>query len=233
MHGFEELGFPNCVGAMDGCHIPIRAPHGKAIEYKKSFFSVLLQGTVDHTGRFMDVAIGHSGMNDNAHVLRCSPLCDAMDAGRWVPGNPTITIDGVQVPPLILADATYPMRKWLVTPYTGTVDQRQACFNRYHSGVRSMVERAFRRLKARWCCLALRLPVGEENIIPVISSCVILHNVCEQRGHNIVCPPGAPGPIRDPQPTEPPSTELEKRHLEEGGAVREALANWFMQHGRY
>ncbi|XP_077180375.1 uncharacterized protein LOC143831194 [Paroedura picta] len=47
MDGFARLGFPHCFAAVDGSHIPIRAPGGSIKEYgnRKDFCSVLLQGT--------------------------------------------------------------------------------------------------------------------------------------------------------------------------------------------
>lgn len=66
-----------------------------------------------------------------------------------------------------------------------------------------------------WHCLSLKLPVEEEDIVPVISSCVILHNACRQHGHDIESPDVAPGPIRIPLPTEPPSRIRDRKHAEE------------------
>lgn len=108
-----------------------------------------------------------------------SNFYDAMEAGVWVPGNPTIIIGGVTVPPLILADAAYPSQRWLMTPYTSNLNAEQATFNSVHSRARCVVEQAFGYLKARWCCRGAQLPVREKNVNSVISACVILHNICE------------------------------------------------------
>ncbi|XP_075753869.1 uncharacterized protein LOC142818380 [Pelodiscus sinensis] len=45
IRGFGALGFPNCGGAIDGTHIPIRAPEHQASRYvnRKGYFSVILQ----------------------------------------------------------------------------------------------------------------------------------------------------------------------------------------------
>lgn len=52
MTGFEKkTGFPMCVGALDGTHIPVIAPVNYPTDYynRKGWYSVVLQGLVDHT----------------------------------------------------------------------------------------------------------------------------------------------------------------------------------------
>ena len=48
----NELGFPQCVGAVDGCHIPIVSPPDCLADYcnQKGWHSIILQGTVDFRG---------------------------------------------------------------------------------------------------------------------------------------------------------------------------------------
>ena len=55
-----KWGVPQCVGAIDGCHIPIAAPVGNHTDYYncKGFYSMLLQGVVDADYCFLDVCIG-------------------------------------------------------------------------------------------------------------------------------------------------------------------------------
>ncbi|XP_042303403.1 protein ALP1-like [Sceloporus undulatus] len=184
MDGFEKLGFPNCVGAVHGIHIPVRAPKVGGEDYynKKHGYSIVLQGATDHNGRFINIEAGFPGRNHESFIFQHSFLCQAMDAGAFVPGNPTITINGVQVPPLIIADGEYPMRKWLMKPYGGTVRCQQLKFNTALRSAHSVVERAFGRLKSRWGCLGAKLSVGEQHFATVVSACVVLHNICETSG---------------------------------------------------
>ncbi|XP_015262769.1 PREDICTED: putative nuclease HARBI1 [Gekko japonicus] len=201
MMAFAAMGFPQCVAAMDGCHIRVKVPVHRAEHYqnRKHYALILLQGTVDHEGHFVDSIVGLSNRNHDAYVLMRSNVMYAMDAGWFVPGNPTCMIEGVQVPPLILANAAYPLRRWLIPPYKGHLNPRQAHFNKVHGRVRNVVERAFGRLKARWQCLLLRLPLDLLHVNDAVSACVILHNVCEDCGHPIpeVLPEGARRPIQE------------------------------------
>ena len=50
-------GLPQCVGAVDGCHIPILAPKENHCDYfnRKSFHSIILQAVVDQNQRYNDL----------------------------------------------------------------------------------------------------------------------------------------------------------------------------------
>ncbi|XP_054832328.1 uncharacterized protein LOC129327597 [Eublepharis macularius] len=228
MDGFAALGFPHCVGAIDGTHIRIGQPRGKPDQYgnRKNYSSILLQGTVDHTGRFVDAEVGWSGKNHDAFVFRNSALCAAMDNGAFVPGNPSLTVNGVSVPPLMISDGAYPMRRWLMKPYGKfAVTPQQKYFDRCLARARNRVECSFGRLKGRWQCLLHRLKAREENVVTIVTACVILHNLCEAKGHAVL------GSLTDPTPLTMPGDGLEygendRGMLDEGKRVRDAMAEF-------
>lgn len=103
MDGFEWLGFLHCIGTLDGTHIPIVALPRAFDAYfnRKKFNSIVLQGTCDHFGHFVDIELGWLGKTHDSHAILNSALCKAMDVVVFVPSNPTIT--------LIVADAAYPI----------------------------------------------------------------------------------------------------------------------------
>ena len=64
IEGFQEkLGFPQCVGVVDGTHIPIVSPVECPADYynRKGWHSIIMQGTVDHLGHFIDIYVGWPG----------------------------------------------------------------------------------------------------------------------------------------------------------------------------
>ncbi|XP_042308895.1 uncharacterized protein LOC121922960 isoform X1 [Sceloporus undulatus] len=228
MEGFSELGFPQVVGAVDGCHCQILLPVRQGGEFiiHKHTYPVLLQATADHTGRFLDVEIGWSDQDHDSHIIRNSAIYKAMEAGTFVPGNPTITVLGQQVGPLLLSDSDYPIRKWLMKPYEGTLTEKQALFNKHLSRAQNVVKRAFARLKARWKCLTASLEVAEKNVPSVIAACVSLHNICETKGKILDIIPHQLGEyVRDTSGA--PIVNLEEQKTQEGEAVRDALAEYF------
>ncbi|XP_048345372.1 protein ANTAGONIST OF LIKE HETEROCHROMATIN PROTEIN 1-like [Sphaerodactylus townsendi] len=229
MEGFAEMGFPNCVGVVDTTHIPLICTFRKGTSVsQKGFFPMSMQGTVDHRGRFIDIELSWCGKDKDASFFQTLGLCEAMDQGSFVPGNPTMTLSDVEIPPLILGDESYPLKKWLMTPFTGNLDPRKERFNSHLSDCRKMAGHAFGLLKGRWRCLATRLEVAEENVIPVVVGSVVLHNICESRGHALLDGPWVQDGAWDQTPEGhlkfPTSTEDTRN----GNQVREVLASYFM-----
>ena len=73
---FTKWGVPQCVGAIDGCHIPIAAPVNNHRDYynHKGWYSMILQGVVDANYRFLDVCVGWPGSLNDARVFAHSNL---------------------------------------------------------------------------------------------------------------------------------------------------------------
>ena len=75
--GFEEFwGSPQVAGAIDGTYIPIIRPDESASVYYtcKGYYSIIMQGLVDHCGLFMDACIGWLGKAHDARVFANSTL---------------------------------------------------------------------------------------------------------------------------------------------------------------
>lgn len=155
----DHWGFPHCGGAIDGTHIGILAPPENSGDYynRKGFYSVILQGVVDHRLRFWDINVGWAGKVHDARVFANSSLYERGQNGTLFP-NFTERFENVDVPVVLLGDAAYPLLPWLMKPYPegrGTTPA-QVIFNQRLSRSRMTVERAFGCLKGRWRCLMKR-----------------------------------------------------------------------------
>nr|CAB3251795.1 putative nuclease HARBI1 [Phallusia mammillata] len=73
---FQKTGFPQVYGAIDGCHIAVRAPSHCSRDFlnRKRFHSMVLQAVADNQYRFRDVSIQCPGSEHDASVLRKSNL---------------------------------------------------------------------------------------------------------------------------------------------------------------
>ena len=90
VRGFEEVwGFPQCFGVIDGSHIPILAPHGRATDYYncKGFHSIVLQALVSHDYLFMNTYVGWPGSLHDACILSNSEVFTQGEAGTLVPNS--------------------------------------------------------------------------------------------------------------------------------------------------
>lgn len=115
-----------------------------------------------------------------------------------------------------------------MTPYTSVVTRNKAIFNRAHGRTQGATEHAFVRLKAQWRCLANKLPVHEENLVSINAFGVILHNVCEERGHQILFLEGLPEPAHMPTVAQRPARQEAGQH-QVGSDVRAVLTWWLVQ----
>ncbi|KYO39205.1 hypothetical protein Y1Q_0004840 [Alligator mississippiensis] len=73
--GFNEKGFPNCVGALDSTHIPVLCPleMGRTYTNRKGYASMILQAVVNHQDWFTNISGGPAARM----MCPCSetPLC--------------------------------------------------------------------------------------------------------------------------------------------------------------
>lgn len=180
---FKRAGFPQVVGAVDGCHVAILAPNENPADYvnRKGFFSIILQGLVDSDYLFRDVYVGWPGKVHDSRVFKNSPLYDACCARTFLPMGLSKVITNVVVPPVILGDSAYGLTNWLMRPFTdrGNLTNEEVAFNTAHSKTRVVVENAFGRLKGRFRSLGKRLDQSVENATTTVTACCVLHNYCE------------------------------------------------------
>lgn len=184
--GFKhKWGFPQCAGAVDGTHIPIVSPEEYPADYynRKGWHSILMQGTVNHLGHFVDVYVGWPGRVHDARVFVNSTLYRKGQNGELLP-TLTESIGGVDVPLVILGDPAYPLLPWLMKafPDNGRLSSQQKLFNYRLSHARVVVEHAYGRLKGRWRCLLKRLDVHVRDVPELVAACCVLHNMCEVHG---------------------------------------------------
>ncbi|XP_012725848.3 putative nuclease HARBI1 [Fundulus heteroclitus] len=184
----EKWGYPTCIGAIDGLHIPIVAPKESRVDYfnRKGWYSINMQGLVDDRYMFRDLCIGWPGSTDDACVLVNSQLYRFWENGVF-PHLQT-EIDGVMVPAVILGDPAFPLLPWLMKPYpehAGTTEAQKK-YNLIHSRNRMVVENAFGRLTGRWRRLLKRIDNKTSDVPKVIAACCTLHNICETQGEDFL-----------------------------------------------
>ncbi|XP_038055779.1 protein ALP1-like [Patiria miniata] len=219
-----------CGGAIDGTHIPIIAPDQYHTDYfnRKGWYSVLLQGLVDHNFKFMDFDVGQPGKCHDSWVFQSSKLHLKLVNGTFYP-RLTRAIEGQDIPVVILGDSAYTLSPFLMKPYPeGLATAEELRFNVRLSRAHILVEHAFGRLKGRWRCIMKRNDSHAKNIHVLVSACIVLHNFCEtwkQENEDMH--------IRDePQDDDPFEHQADHAQniAEDGEQFRAALARYFTSH---
>ena len=223
----DRWGVPQCVGAIDGSHIPIIAPEEYPGDYfnRKGWHSIILQGVVDGKGLFWDVCVGYAGSVHDARVLKQSELWERLGDGQIL-GTNKATISGLDVGHFLIGDPAYPLQKWLMKPFadTGRLTPEQHKFNYSVSRARSVVETAFGRLKGRWRCLMKRNDCKVEMVKKMVLTCCVLHNICEEYGDRF-----SEDTDIIHMNMQPPVRALPDQGQQEGADVRAALMRYFNQ----
>ena len=174
--GFKtRWGIPQCVGAVDGSHIPICGPKENHTDYynRKGYYSIVLQGLVDYRYCFLDVFVGWPGSMHDAHVFAHSSLYLKLSTGELLPHSKAITYNGVEIPLYIIGNFAYPLETWLMKPFSqnAAVTPQIKRYNYRISRARIVVECAYGRLKARWRHLLKRNDMHVSNIPVIIAAC--------------------------------------------------------------
>ncbi|CAN7991507.1 unnamed protein product, partial [Ixodes hexagonus] len=174
-------GFPQGVGALDGCHIEICPPKDNAADYHnyKGWYSMILLAVVDHDYKFLYTNVRSPGRNHDSAVFRKSRLPALIESDLFKVGMKRIL--GCDVGPIILCDQAFPLDTHLMKPYpySTSLDTKQQAFNVSLSGARRVVENAFGRMKARYRIGHKGLEGCIENANKIVRSCIVLHNICE------------------------------------------------------
>ncbi|GBB94326.1 hypothetical protein RclHR1_23310003 [Rhizophagus clarus] len=177
----RKAGIPYAVGAIDGSHIPIKAPKQYSMDYynRKGFYSIVLQAVIDSYGKFIDIFVGYPGFTYDSRVFHNSPLYHMLNSSSSsvIPTNA-----------YILGNAGYPCYNWILTPYrdNGRLTQIQTYYNIKHSQTRVGVEQAFGKLKSRFRCLINPLTTSLATAILIVTATCILHNICEERQEDML-----------------------------------------------
>ncbi|XP_063062975.1 uncharacterized protein LOC134455685 [Engraulis encrasicolus] len=222
-----RYGIPQCVGAIDGSHIPITKPQQYQSDYcnRKGWHSIILQAVVDGKGMFWDLNVGIPGREHDATVLKKSNIW------WWALGSDALSgrvrnICGTDVGYFILGDSAYPLQSWLMKPFpdSGRLTQSQELYNKRTSRARCVVEHAFGRLKGRWRCLGKKNECSVTVVEDMVLACCTLHNLCEQNLDAFLAEWDVPSQLAQPL-----RVAEEGENADAGAVVRRALEQWFAE----
>ncbi|XP_062589423.1 putative nuclease HARBI1 [Saccostrea cucullata] len=117
---FSIAGFPGVVGAIDGTHVQIIAPHEYENEYvnRHHFHSINTQVVFDPNYRIIDVVLKWPGSTHDSRILNESGIKVLFEHNH------------LPVHTHLLGDSGYPSKRWLLTPFLRPNQGSQTNYNR-------------------------------------------------------------------------------------------------------
>lgn len=171
--GFGHLAHHKAFDKAVGCHFQVSPPNQNKEDYfnYKQFYSIQMQAICGSRGLFLNIFVGFLGSVHDTCVLKNSPV-----------------FVNAEYPPsgyFLLVDGGYPCIQWpiaIITPYKlplqGRLEER---FNNCLACARSIIERAYGLLKARWCT-TMAMEVKVAFCTQVVTACAVLHNISLTHG---------------------------------------------------
>ncbi|GFN95478.1 nuclease harbi1-like protein [Plakobranchus ocellatus] len=176
---FSKWDFPNCIGSIDGKHIPLtKPPNSGSLYYNyKGFFSIVLLAVADAFGRLLVVDIGSYGSCSDGGIFSASclgkRLCEGIldiPAAKKIPGTELIT------PHVFVADEAFALLPNLMKPFARRqLTTQKRVFNYRLSRARRQIECTFGILSNTWRIMKSI----DTDVLPAIDSVkaiCVLHN---------------------------------------------------------
>ena len=191
----EKTQFPNCVGAVDGKHIHIKAPphSGSLFRNYKHGFSIVLMAIADADCKFLLVDVGHAGINSDSGIWKHCEMGQRVRDNdlNFPPHAPLPGYPHGDMPFVLVGDEAFALSDHLMRPYPGRRDCKklmpkdQNIFNYRLSRARRVVENAFGLLTMRWQIFTRPMNMLPNNAQLVVQACLVLHNLLHEPGSTV------------------------------------------------
>ncbi|XP_064468463.1 uncharacterized protein LOC135379143 [Ornithodoros turicata] len=116
----ERWSFPNCIGAVDGKHIIIEAPHraGSMFYNYKGSHSIVLMAVADAKYKFLYADIGAYGSQSDGGVFKSCSLGKDLEAGRLgLPAARRLPGSSLEAPYVFVGDEAFQLRPDFLRPF--------------------------------------------------------------------------------------------------------------------
>lgn len=230
---FSKWNFPNCVGAIDGKHIRIKAPKRSGSLYfnYKEYYSIVLLAVVDADCKFTAVDIGSYGREGDAGIYLKSQIGKMIKNNAFnIPAPKVLPGTNNVVPHVIVGDEAFALHENLMKPYPrqqSVHDQSKAVYNYRLSRARRTTENTFGILCGYFRLFFLPIATAPETTDKLITCACILYNIL--RGAKVLAPGQKHFDDALPLPTENliPITEHNVRAKMNYTQIREIFKNYF------
>ena len=182
----SRWNFPNCVGAIDGKHIRIKAPQnsGSTFFNYKEFYSIVMLAVVDADCKFIAIDVGSYGREGDAGIYLKSKLGQNIRTNTFnIPPPKSLPGTDNIVPHVIVGDEAFALHENLMKPYPrrqSLNDPSKAIYNYRLSRARRTTENAFGILCAYFRIFFQPISTVPETTDKLITCACILHNILRE-----------------------------------------------------
>ncbi|XP_031778752.1 protein ALP1-like [Nasonia vitripennis] len=172
---------PNCIGAIDGKHIEIRAPSNFGSLYfnYKKFNSIVLLATCNHRYEFTLVDVGAYGGGSDGGIFARSELGKSLEEKSLDIPKEYANLPGSNIimPYYFVGDEAFKLSENLMRPYPGRhLSDIKRIFNYRLSRARRCIENAFGIIVARWRVFSKPIGFEPDSVDVLVLASVCLHN---------------------------------------------------------
>ena len=175
----KEWNFPHCSGAIDGKYVRMECPKNavSAFYNYKGYHSLVLLAVCDAKYCFTLVDTGAYGGDNDANILANSKFGEAFDRNPTSLNLPKLDLVGdVMLPYVLTGDSIFPLKSWLIKPFSGKICEEKRVFNYRLSRARGTIENAFGILAAKWRIFNTPIKASIELTENITRAAVCLHN---------------------------------------------------------
>lgn len=191
---YENWNFPNCIGALDGKHVVMKAPMNIRSLYfnYKGTHSIVLMALVGADYKFLYVDVGCNGRISDGGVFANCSLSKALENNTLnIPQPKPLRGQSNSVPFVIVSDDAFPLKSYLMKPFPfRNQPGPNRIFNFRLSRARIVVENAFGLLSVRFRVLRKPIELDPEKTTKIVLATCCLHNYLLSRKAYIYAPPG-------------------------------------------
>lgn len=191
----DRWNFPNAVGAIDGKHVVIQAPHRSGssfFNYKKTH-SIVLLAICDAKYKFTLVDIGDSGRQSDGSVYANGNIGYAIENNLLgIPGPAKLPLSNVTLPFVFVGDDAFGLKPHMMKPYPFqnlSIDKR--VFNYRLSRARRLIENVFGIATSRFRVFRRPIIACKRKVVSITKAIVALHNFLmthNEQSNSTYCP---------------------------------------------
>jgi len=173
-----KWNFPNCLGAIDGKHVVIQAPHNSGSYYfnYKGQHSTVLMAAVDADYKFLITTVGCNGRISDGGVFTVSGFSQFINTEVKKLEKLPLPGRSLRVSHVFVADDAFPLQPHIMKPYPFNSQGSMRIYNYRLSRARRIVENAFGIMSSVFRVLRKPILLAPERVDSIVLAACCLHN---------------------------------------------------------